>query len=95
MEVQGAEEMAQMEHLLNVYASRAAKGSIADFVGYIEVNEDEATTKLTQGIWLVKLVCHCTIKTCYILISMPVVFSEGTSSAQILPLTLSASKTAA
>ena len=61
-DVQGAEEMAQMEHLLNVYASRAAKGSIADFVGYIEVNEDEATTKLTQGIWLVRSVCPCTIK---------------------------------
>lgn len=64
VDVQGAEEMAQMEHLLNVYASRAAKGSIADFVGYIEVNEDEATTRLTQGIWLVSPVCRCTIKTC-------------------------------
>ena len=51
--LQGAEEMGQMEHLLNVYASKAAKGSIADFVGYIEVSEDEATTKLTQGVWLV------------------------------------------
>ena len=57
MNEQGAEEMAQMEHLLNVYASRAAKGSIADFVGYVEVDEDEATTKLTQGIWLVSPVC--------------------------------------
>lgn len=45
--------MGQMEHLLNVYASKAAKGSIADFVGYVEVSEDEATTKLTQGVWLV------------------------------------------
>lgn len=53
MHVQGAEEMAQMEHLLNVYASRVAKGSIADFVGYVEVAEDEATTRLTQGVWLV------------------------------------------
>ena len=42
-----------MEHLLNVYASRVAKGSIADFVGYVEVAEDEATTRLTQGVWLV------------------------------------------
>lgn len=57
MDAQGAEEMAQMEHLLNVYASRAAKGSIADFVGYVEVAEDEATTRLTQGIWLVSHVC--------------------------------------
>ena len=44
-----------MEHLLNVYASRAAKGSIADFVGYVEVDEEQATTKLTQGVWLVSL----------------------------------------
>ncbi|KAL3149568.1 hypothetical protein ABBQ32_002344 [Trebouxia sp. C0010 RCD-2024] len=50
--VEGAEEMAQMEHLLNVYASRVAKDSIADFVGYVEVAEDEATTRLTQGVWL-------------------------------------------
>jgi hypothetical protein len=26
--VQGAEEMAQVEHLMNVYASKAAKGSV-------------------------------------------------------------------
>ena len=47
--------MGQMEHLLNVYANKAAKGSIADFVGYIEVAEEQATTKLTQGVWLVSL----------------------------------------
>ena len=64
MDMQGAEEMAQMEHLLNVYASRAAKGSIADFVGYVEVDEDEATTKLTQGIWLVSPICQLTMRTC-------------------------------
>jgi len=51
--MQGAEEMGQMEHLLNVYASKAAKSSIADFLGYIEVAEEQATTKLTQGVWLV------------------------------------------
>lgn len=50
--VQGAEQMGHMEHLLNVYANKAAKGSIADFVGYIEVAEEQATTKLTQGVWL-------------------------------------------
>lgn len=43
-----------MEHLLNVYASKAAKGSIADFVGYVEVDDEEATAKLTQGVWLVR-----------------------------------------
>ncbi len=47
--------MGQMEHLLNVYANKAAKGSIADFVGYIEVAEEQATTKLTQGVWLVSI----------------------------------------
>lgn len=52
-DLQGAEEMGHMEHLLNVYASKAAKGSIADFVGYIEVDDEHATTKLTQGLWLV------------------------------------------
>ena len=49
--------MGQMEHLLNVYANKAAKGSIADFVGYIEVAEEQATTKLTQGVWLVSIYC--------------------------------------
>lgn len=60
-----------MEHLLNVYASRAAKGSIADFVGYVEVDEEEATTKLTQGIWLVSPVCQVTMRTCSASILMP------------------------
>ena len=46
-----------MEHLLNVYANKAAKGSIADFVGYIEVAEEQATTKLTPGVWLVSMDC--------------------------------------
>ena len=49
--------MGHMEHLLNVYANKAAKGSIADFVGYIEVAEEQATTKLTQGVWLVSIQC--------------------------------------
>lgn len=53
MPLQGAEQMGQMEHLLNVYATRSAKGAIADFVGYVEVRESEATMRLTQGLWLV------------------------------------------
>ena len=61
--MQGAEAMGQMEHLLNVYASKAAKGSTADFVGYVEVSEEQATTKLTQGVWLVNstpvVSCKC------------------------------------
>ncbi len=44
-----------MEHLLNVYATRSARGAIADFVGYLEVRESEATMRLTQGLWLVGL----------------------------------------
>lgn len=54
---QGAAEMGQMEHLLNVYASRVARGHCADFVGYCEVAEHEATPKLTPGLWLVRV--HC------------------------------------
>ena len=46
--------MGQMEHLLNVYATKSAKGAIADFVGYVEVRESEATMRLTQGLWLVR-----------------------------------------
>jgi hypothetical protein len=51
---QGATEMAQMEHLMNVYASKAAKGSIAEFIGYCEVLPREASQKLTEGLWLVR-----------------------------------------
>jgi hypothetical protein len=56
--LQGAEEMGQMEHLLNVYVSRAAKGSCADFLGYCEVPDREATMRLTAGLWLVRLLVH-------------------------------------
>lgn len=45
--------MAQMEHLMNVYASKAAKGSIAEFLGYCEVAAAEANYRLTEGLWLV------------------------------------------
>lgn len=41
------------EHLLNVYASRAAKGHTAAFLGFCEVSESQATTRLTSGLWLV------------------------------------------
>ena len=47
--------MGQMEHLLNVYATKAARGSIADFVGFVEVDDSEATTRLTPGLWLVRI----------------------------------------
>ena len=47
-----------MEHLLNVYASRASKHSIADFVGFCEVEAEEATRSLTEGLWLVSTSCY-------------------------------------
>lgn len=47
--------MGQMEHLLNVYASRSAKDSIAPFVGYSQVEANQATRSLTEGLWLVSL----------------------------------------
>lgn len=51
--VQGAQEMAEMEHLLNVYASSACRKSVAPFLGYIEVDPREVRGKLTKGLWLV------------------------------------------
>ena len=51
--LQGAAEMGQVEHLLNVYASKSTKNSIANFVGYAQVLPDEATKTLTEGLWLV------------------------------------------
>lgn len=53
--------MGQMEHLLNVYASKAAKHSIANFVGYAQVSEGHATKSLTEGLWLVSLLVSATI----------------------------------
>lgn len=46
--------MNEMEHLLNVYAAKAAKNSVADFLGYCSVNPDEANRSLTEGLWLVR-----------------------------------------
>ena len=51
--VQGAQEMAEMEHLLNVYASSACRKSVAPFLGYVEVDRSEVRGKLTKGLWLV------------------------------------------
>lgn len=51
--LQGATQMGQMEHLLNVYASRAAPGKVADFIGYIDVASAQATRQLSEGTWLV------------------------------------------
>lgn len=48
--------MSMNEHLLNVYASRAAKGHTAAFLGYCEVSDAQATTRLTSGLWLVSVI---------------------------------------
>eukprot|EP00798_Chlamydomonas_sp_ICE-L_P012483 gene12483-15693_t len=50
--VEGAEEMGRTELLLNAYASKAAKGHCADFVGFSEVTAAQANHKLTEGVWL-------------------------------------------
>lgn len=53
---QGASEMAEMEHVLNVYAAKAAKEAVADFLGFCEVYEEDskANKRLTPGLWLVR-----------------------------------------
>ncbi|KAI8473395.1 MAG: kinase-like domain-containing protein [Monoraphidium minutum] len=51
--VHGAEEMVAMEHVLNVAASKAARGSVADFLGFCDVEDHEAARNLTAGLWLV------------------------------------------
>ena len=66
--LQGAEEMGHMEHLLNVYASRSAKDSIATFVGYSQVKSDQATRSLTEGLWLVRLASQ-NRRTCHLLLT--------------------------
>ncbi len=47
--------MAEMEHVLNVYAAKAAKDAVADFLGFCEVYEEDtkANKRLTPGLWLV------------------------------------------
>ena len=49
--VSGAQQIAEMEHVLNVYAASACPRSIAPFVGYVEV--EEGVGKLSEGLWLV------------------------------------------
>lgn len=49
--VQGAQEMVEMEHLLNVYAAKAARGAVAHFLGYSDVASSRG--RLSRGLWLV------------------------------------------
>lgn len=52
--VNGAQKVQEMEHVLNVYVNRACKAtSVAPFLGYLEVDEMNASGKLTPGLWLV------------------------------------------
>lgn len=44
-----------MEHLLSVYAARTARASVADFIGYCGVNQEEVSGILSEGLWLVML----------------------------------------
>ncbi|GAB5369886.1 hypothetical protein AAMO2058_001445200 [Amorphochlora amoebiformis] len=50
--VEDADQMAHYEHLFNAYLSKAAKGAIADFIGYFDV-ELEEDPKIPRGKWLV------------------------------------------
>ena len=54
-----------MEHLLNVYAARHARGAVADFLGYCEVEYGQASGKLSEGVWLVRHhLCNLPQATC-------------------------------
>lgn len=50
--VEGAGEMGEMEHLLNVYVQKNAPGACADFRGYIEATRETATPGIGEGLWL-------------------------------------------
>jgi hypothetical protein len=53
--VQGAQEMGENEHKLNVYVQKNAAGSCADFFGYtiVERSDRVADKRITPGKWLV------------------------------------------
>ena len=46
--------MCEMEHVLNVYASKVCRDSVADFIGYCGVSREEAHKNLTPGTWLAR-----------------------------------------
>lgn len=52
--VEGADEMAEMEHVLNVYAAKVARKAVADFLGFCDVSEEDSrkNKRLTPGLWL-------------------------------------------
>jgi hypothetical protein len=46
--------MGEMERLMNLKCTKAARGSIAPFLGYANVAPEEAAGPLTSGLWLVR-----------------------------------------
>ena len=56
LRMQGAEQMSHNEHLLNVYVSKYAVDSCADFFGYsvVESAKDVNDRRITPGKWLVR-----------------------------------------
>ena len=55
--MQGAEQMSENEHLLNVYVSKNAADSCADFMGFTMVDSpaDVSDRRITPGKWLVRV----------------------------------------
>lgn len=54
--MQGAQEMSENEHLLNVHVSKNAYNSCADFLGYtlVKSSADVSDRRITPGKWLVR-----------------------------------------
>jgi len=50
--VEGAQQMVEMEHMLNIHVSANAKGACANFLGYMNVSPKEASGRISQGLWL-------------------------------------------
>ena len=46
--VEGAQQMVEMEHMLNVHMANNAKGACADFLGFMNVLPTEATGRISQ-----------------------------------------------
>jgi hypothetical protein len=54
--MQGAEEMADMEKIINERVVKRAPGSCAQYLGSCQISAEDAkylTPKLTEGLWLI------------------------------------------
>eukprot|EP00951_Prasinocladus_malaysianus_P002319 scaffold16441_cov31-Prasinocladus_malaysianus.AAC.2 len=47
--VEGAQEAVQMEHMLNALVAKTARGASAHFMGYLNVQHNQASGRLTQA----------------------------------------------